>query len=324
MKMDERYKEIPTLFPEALRRDVETLLENQGTRVEELRLRAGTVASWVTAGREALVPCRGSPHCVTPHDLEEIIRRASDFSAYAVQDQLRAGFLTLRGGHRLGVCGTAVSRGTEIQTIREYQALNLRLAGERPGCAAELFKSLRCSPGSILILGPPRAGKTTVLRDLVRLLSDRGGQRIGLLDERGEIAACRDGVPQLCVGNRTDVLSGCPKQLGIELMLRSMSPDWIAVDEITALEDAESLSRTVCCGVRFIATAHGDGPADLQRRPVYRRLLELGAFERLAVMHPDRSIHFERMKYGTVKMDGRRADSCLLGMGGASCGAASS
>ncbi|MBQ1372104.1 MAG: Flp pilus assembly complex ATPase component TadA [Oscillospiraceae bacterium] len=322
--MDERYNEIPTLFPESMRADVKLLLEDRGNRVEEIRLRVGAVPTWVAAGREAFVPCRGSPRCVTPLDLEELIRRASDYSTYAVQDQLRAGFLTLRGGHRLGVCGLAVSRGEELQSIREFQAVNLRLAGERLGCATELYDCLQQTPGSVLILGPPRAGKTTVLRDLVRLLSDRGGFRVGLLDERGEIAACRAGVPQLCVGSRTDVLTACSKQIGIELMLRSMSPDWIAVDEITALEDADAISRAVCCGVCFLATAHGNDPTDLRRRPVYRRLLELGAFDLLAVLRPNRSLYVERMKNESVETDSFWDDSYVLGMGGASRGAATS
>ena len=320
--MDERYRQLPDLFPEPLQAAVAALLEQKGSRVEELRFRNGVAPAWVTAGRELPLHCRDGPLLVTPTLLEEIVHRASAFSAYAVQEQLCAGFLTLSGGHRLGICGWTVARGTEIQTIRNYQALNLRLAGERPGCAEPIYACLQTHPGSALILGPPRAGKTTVLRDLVRQLSDRGGQRVGLVDERGELAACRNGVPQLQVGSRTDVLSACPKAVGIEMLVRSMSPDWIAVDEITAACDVQALARAACCGVRFLATAHADGISDLKRRPVYRMLLALGVFEQAVVIRRDRSLHCERMNNGTIETCGVWDDPDGLLLCGDSRGAA--
>ena len=298
------------LFPDRLAGPIRELLTEKGDRLEEIRLRAGCPVSWVSGDREIVLSVPGDPTDARrenpgymgesgilcgPEDLTQILRRASDYAAYAVQDQLTAGFLSLPGGHRLGVCGQAVPGQNGIRSIRELQSVNLRIAREVPGAADGAVSLLWSHPASTLILGPPGRGKTTVLRDLVRQISDRFRERIGLVDERGEIAACLGGVPQLRVGQRTDVLSLCPKERGILLLLRSMGPRWIALDEISDPADAEALIRASYCGVRFLATAHAWDRSDLEKRPLYRSLMESGVFENLVLIKPDRSLLCERI-----------------------------
>ncbi|MBR4193923.1 MAG: stage III sporulation protein AB [Oscillospiraceae bacterium] len=319
--MEERLKAVPELFPELYQSGIRQLLEEKGERVEELRLRAGFPLSWSSAGREISLDSGRLPP-VGSALLEEVLQRASGRAVYAVEDQLRHAYLSLPWGHRLGLCGRAALEGDRIVTIRQYQALNLRLARPLPGCADGPAAFLWAHPASTLILGPPGAGKTTVLRDLVRQISDRYGWRVGLIDERGELAACLDGRPQLPVGRRTDVLSACPKRRGVALLLRAMSPEWIAVDEITDAEDAEALARGAYCGARFLATAHASCLSDLMRRPVYRQLLRKRIFENVALIRSDRRIQCERMDHGLYQIGGERDDPAFLGMDGPPRGAA--
>ena len=315
--MEKRLQTVPELFPAPMRDAVRRLLEERGDRVEELRLRTGCRAGWVSAGRELRLDGSELP-AVTQELLEEIVRRASGNASYAVQEQLCRGFLMLQGGHRLGLCGTASVEAGTVKTIRQFQSLALRLAGERTGCADSVAAFVRSNPGSTLILGPPGVGKTTVLRDLVRQASDRWRCRIGLVDERGELAACRNGIPQLNVGQHTDILTGFPKPAGIELLTRTMAPEWIALDEITAAEDVETLDRAAYCGVRFFATAHAVTLSDLAARPLYRRLLETRVFENVALIRPDRQLECERMDDGLLQAGRGGSDPFRLRLGGLS------
>ncbi len=294
--MEQTLAGIPGLFPEPFKSSVAALLDNRKGEVEELRLRCGCLATFLAENRELPLPSPETLPVVDGRLLTEVLRRASQYSAYAVQDQLRQGYLTIPGGSRLGVCGRVVRDGGEIRNLTEPQSLNRRLAREDPGAADPATNLLWSYPGSALIIGSPGRGKTTVLRDLIRQMSDRFSQRVGVVDERGELAACLDGQPQLKVGRRTDVVTGCEKGEGIALLLRTMNPNWIAVDEISAESDADSMIRASYTGVRFLATAHVWDRADLKRRPVYRRLLEAELFENLIEIRPDRTLCCERMK----------------------------
>lgn len=274
------------ILPGALRESVGRL---RADSLEELRLRAGRPPTAVLNGQESRIP--GCAEAMTSRMLEEIVAAATNRSCYAAEASLREGYVTLPGGHRVGLCGTAALRDGCIQSLRELSSVSVRIARQVSCASQELLRQL---DSSTLILGPPGSGKTTLLRECVRSLSD-GGSRVSLVDERGELAACRLGVPQMDVGRHTDVLTGCKKSEGIYLLLRAMNPQWIAVDEITAPEDVHAMEEASYCGVRFLATAHAFSPEELRRRPLYRRLRELELFQRLLILSPDKHVAMERM-----------------------------
>ena len=276
------YSQAVRVLPQRLRREALSLPEADRKRAEELRLRAGWPMSVLLPGGEQSL---GGPP-VTCGELEQLLEIASQASLHAVLFQLCQGYLTLEGGHRLGLCGTAAMEGGEIRALRTLSSASIRIARQVPGACAPVLDRL-CPGGRLtdtLILSPPGLGKTTLLRDLVRRVSEGEGcvpLRVGLADERGEVAALCRGLPQLAVGRRTDVVEGCPKGQGLLLLLRAMNPQVLAADEITAPEDAAALLTAAGCGVTLLATAHGDNREDLLRRPLYRPLLEARLFRRL-------------------------------------------
>ena len=266
-------------LPLRLRQEALSLNGRDRGRAEELHLRAGWPMTVLLDGAER--PLGGGP--VEVRELEQLVEIASRASLHTVLDQVRRGYLTFEGGHRIGLCGTAVLRDGEIHSLRCISSANLRIARQVRGAAAPVLDGL-CPGGRLadaLILAPPGLGKTTLLRDLIRAVSEGEGcapLRVSLADERGEVAAMYNGVPQLEVGRRTDVAEGCPKAQGLMLLLRAMNPQVLAVDEITAPEDVRALMTAAGCGVTLLATAHGEGRADLERRSLYRPLLEEGLF----------------------------------------------
>lgn len=277
--MKEReFERAAALLPPELRRHAQALPEAQRQQVEEFRLRSGVPPAILTAAGEhafAAAP-------VTAGMLQAVMECATGASLHTAMEQLRQGFLTVRGGIRIGVCGTVVQSGGERIGIRQFSSLSIRIPGQASGCADGLLPRLRPMQ-STLILAPPGAGKTTLLRELLRALSD-SGIRIGLCDERGEVAAVWNGVPQFAVGRCTDVLSCVPKAEGVMMLLRAMNPQVIAMDEITERADAAACIHAAGCGVTLLATAHAAGTADLQRRPLYRMLLREGIFRKAVVI----------------------------------------
>ena len=222
-------------------------------------------------------------------ELRQVVENATQCSAHTALDRVRQGFVTLRGGHRIGLCGSVTKKDGRIVTLRELSSLSIRVARSVPGLAKPLLPELTEDGRflSTLILAPPGAGKTTLLRDLVRVLSDGEGcppHRVSVADERGEIAALWRGEPQLYVGRHTDVLDGCSKSEGLSILIRGMDPQVAAADELGGSEDVRAAEEAAGCGVAVLATAHGAGLEDLRRRPACRELLELGAFRRLVVL----------------------------------------
>ena len=249
--------------------------------LEELRFGAGRPLRLRYAHRERELWPKSEAHTV-----EEVLQRACRHSVYAYTDTIRQGYLTVEGGHRIGICGFGVTDGLQVRTLREPSSLNIRVAHQIPGCAGALMPVLQ---GSALLLGPPGSGKTTLLRDTIRQLSDLRRQRVGVADERGELSACVNGSAQLDLGSRSDVLMNVPKAEAVMMLLRTMNPQWIAIDEITAPDDVAVMEQASYCGVKLLATAHGESIADLSRRPLYRKLMEIGVFRQIVLLRVDKT-----------------------------------
>lgn len=260
--------------------------------LEELRLRVARPPTLVRGGREETLPLPSGGGLVTAEDLAQLLLAATQHSSYAADETLRQGFVTLPGGHRIGVCGTAVVHAGRVSGMKQISSAAIRVARQIPLAPEPLLCVLT---GPTLIAGPPGSGKTTLLRACIAALSD-AGQRVGVVDERGELAACVRGVPQLDLGAHTDVVSLLPKQDGILLLLRAMNVHWIAVDEITAPEDLAAMRASCYCGVRLLATAHAASKDELYRRPLYRELMQMRLFEQIIVLTADKQWHTERVE----------------------------
>lgn len=221
---------------------------------------------------------------VSKSDLQFCVNAASHYSPWAASS-IAQGFLTAPGGHRIGLCGEAVIQDGRMAGIREIHSLHIRIARDFPGIAEQNIRK----HGSILVIGAPGWGKTTLLRDIARQIAET--ETVAVVDERGELFP--EGFSR---GKRMDVLLGCPKSLGIEMVLRTMGPAYIAVDEITAAEDSQALLQAAGCGVRLIATAHGSSLGDMENRSVYKSLLNEGVFQTVITLHPDKSYNTERMR----------------------------
>ena len=285
--MDERkpWEQAAAVLPASLTACLNTLGADRLCRLEELRLRRGFPMTAVLPEGEVEA---GGPS-IGEEELRQVMENATQSSAHTALDRVRQGFVTLRGGHRVGLCGSVVKKEGRIVTLRELSSLSIRVARPVTGLAGPLLRSLTEEGRflSTLILAPPGAGKTTLLRDLVRALSDgEAGAplRVAVADERGEIAALWRGEPQLYVGRHTDVLDGCTKAEGLSILIRGMNPQVAAVDEITRREDIQAVAEAAGCGAALIATAHGAGTDSLTRRPAYRELLAAGVFRRLVVL----------------------------------------
>ena len=293
----EPFDQVCALLPSHLRRSAETLPALITRRVEEVRLRCGRRAALTVKGDELPLPW---PEPITRRDLELVVEIATQASAHAALERVRQGWFTVRGGHRIGLCGSVAAEDGRVKNLRCLSSLNIRVAHAVPGCGEEALRAL-VQEGefpSTLLLAPPGGGKTTLLRDMVRLLS--GGfcmkpLRVGLCDERGEVAALWEGEPQFDVGERTDVLDGCPKAQGLMILLRGMNPQVLSCDEITDAADCAALGQCAGCGVKLLATVHAKDVDDLGRKEVYRELLRRGIFEKAVILAPDHSFRVETL-----------------------------
>lgn len=268
--------------------------------LEEVRLRAKKPlmvfyknADWFVTSDGQFTKDIKEAYVVMQQEILKSMELMSENSVYAYQDEIKSGYLTLRGGHRVGLCGKVVMQDSVIRNIKDFNGLNIRVAKEIRGCSDHIIKYITKSSFDIyntLLIGPPQCGKTTILRDVARIMSngdtsiDFEGLKIGIVDERSEIAACCKGIPQNDVGFRTDVMDGCPKTLGMEMLLRSMSPNIIITDEIGTHGDKDAILKVLNSGVKIIASAHGYNITELKMREELLALIKAGAFERYIVL----------------------------------------
>ncbi|WP_379128785.1 stage III sporulation protein AA [Paenibacillus sp. sgz500958] len=293
------------LFPEKIRVLLRGLPMPLLMKVEEIRVREGRPLEINYAGKYHFLSVNGQLTLNTDEaykpdreDSHRLLDLISNHSLYTMEEELRKGFITLPGGHRVGLAGRTVLSGGGVEHLRDITGFNVRIAREIHGAADGILPYLldktRQRIMHTLILSPPQHGKTTLLRDLARQISTgtlgiqstrRPGLKVGIVDERSEIAGSRRGIPAFDVGPRTDILDGCPKAEGMMMMIRSLSPDVLVADEIGRPEDAEAVTEALHAGISVLATAHGKEVSELARRPGLSGLLEHRMFERYVILH---------------------------------------
>lgn len=256
--------------------------------LREIRLRTGRGLVLETEAGEVILDSSGrrvmseaKAYRVTADDVKTALELLTGYSVYAFEEELRQGYFTVEGGHRVGVAGRAVTENGRVQRLGSISFLNFRVAHECKGCSETLFRRLYGDGRyyHTLLFAPAGCGKTTFLRDLIRLLSN-SGLRVGVADERSELAACHYGVPQHDLGLRTDVMDGCPKAEAMGMLLRSMTPQILAADEIGMEADVFAIRAAAGSGCKVVASAHGGSFEELIRNPVLRALWEERRFER--------------------------------------------
>lgn len=292
----DKEKSLFQLFPDKIQNMLYSM-DIQLNMLQEIRMRMNQPMIFILNGEEFFLGQRGNftkeldqAYFVKKRELYETIEHVSSYSRYAFEDEIRQGFLTVTGGHRVGLAGKVTIENGRIKTIHYISFLNIRFTHEVTGCADYILPYLY-EDGNVLhsmIISPPGCGKTTLLRDVVRQISDGNemgkGRVVGVVDERSEIAGSYMGVPQNDVGIRTDVLDNCPKAEGMFMLIRSMAPKVIAVDEIGSIEDVKAMETACYCGCKIIATVHGNSLEEIQKKNLFKTLMEEKIFERFIVL----------------------------------------
>ncbi|MBR3811782.1 MAG: stage III sporulation protein AA [Agathobacter sp.] len=288
-------KGLVTIFPKRIRSRMQKINWNG---LEEIRVRIGWPVELIYSNHNEWL---GNYECkIDRQCLDEMLNYITGYSMYAMEEEIKQGYITLTGGHRIGITGHATyealrdSRETKITNIVDIGGLNIRIAHERIGCAKDIIPYLRKEDSiyNTFVFAAPGIGKTTYLRDMIRILSsgeasaDRKcrnssrGMKICVIDERSEIAACIGGKPQNDLGKRTDILDACPKEIGMRMVLRTMSPEIIAVDEIGKKEEFRLLEQMRCSGVKILGTLHAGNIEEVLHNPMIQAGIRTGAIER--------------------------------------------
>ncbi|MGM0751423.1 MAG: stage III sporulation protein AA [Bacillota bacterium] len=275
-------QEVLALLPSTISDKVLSLPQDLIDRIEEIRVRTNRVLE---------VTARGKPYflsyTVTEEDSEQLINKLSGHSFYTLEEELKRGYITIEGGHRVGLAGKVILEGGVVKGIRHLSSFNIRIARQKLGIAQSLFPYVYDNGWKhTMIIGSPQTGKTTLLRDLARMISTGVPDKnippfkVGIVDERSEIAGCVNGIPQLLFGPRVDVLDACPKAEGMMMLIRSMSPDVLIVDEIGRIEDGQAIQEAVNAGITLVMTTHGSTFGEVAKRPVIKDIVNLQTIER--------------------------------------------
>ncbi|MDQ6599602.1 stage III sporulation protein AA [Bacillus salipaludis] len=269
---------------------ISKLPPNQKEELEEIRIRINRPIEITTKGAPQFLSYR-----IQPEDAFHLMNKISHFSIYTLEEELKRGYITVSGGHRIGLAGKVILEDGRVKAIRDISSFNIRIAREKVGIAEPFISYIyKDTWMNTMVIGAPQTGKTTLLRDFARIIStgvySKGIQanKVGIVDERSEIAGCVNGVPQLTFGNRVDVLDACPKAEGMMMMIRSMSPDVLIVDEIGRKEDAEAIQEAVHAGIKLMMTTHGTSLEEIKNRPSLKGILEQNIFRRFIVLSRDK------------------------------------
>lgn len=291
--------EIVRLFPKEMGRSIVKSIGNYWSQLEEIRLRLNKPVELIFTENVKWI----NDTFLTEQSSIYILNQISDYSLYRMETELREGYVTIEGGHRIGLAGEVTTKNGLVQQIQFVTFFNIRIAKEIFNVASSVIPYL-VEDGlfhNTMIIGPPQTGKTSLIRDLARLISNgthfSHPKKVSIIDERSEIAASLNGIPQHDIGLRTDVMDACPKTLGMMMMIRSMSPDVLIVDEIGKKEDVNALLEAVYAGVNVVCTLHGHSIKKVKNRPSISHLFKEQIFKRLVILKRDLNSHFLMLVY---------------------------